>query len=234
MIFFLMILPLTGWGQTKNVFHALRVVPKFDKIAEIEKAMTLHNQKFHMGEGKVRVFMILTGPDAGGYQITDGPYSWEAMDNMKDNTADRIDAIKNLAPLVQSYSSSFAVYREDLSTVQSTDYSDKIAITHVYPKIGRGGAAEESIKTLKKPWQDGKQNVAVYESSSSGPLQYILVSRYKEGWKERAEDFSLPFKDRYNKANGEGSYDKLLENRSNNTDHVWSEMLVYRPDLSSK
>jgi hypothetical protein len=231
---FLLLAPLFAWSQASNVVTATRIVPQFAKILELEKAIAAHHQKFHAGARKIRVFSILTGPDAGGYHITDGPYSWGAIDSMKTDPADQMDVMKNLAPLVQRYSNGYAVYREDLSTIQQTDYTDKIAITHVFPKIGRGNRVEDVLKSVRKTWQEGGQTIAVYESSSSGPFQYILVTRYKQGLKERTQGFRAPFKERHDKAHGQGAFDKLMDAQYENTESSWSEMLVYRPDLSSK
>jgi hypothetical protein len=153
---------------------------------------------------------------------------------MKIDPADQMDVMKNLAPLVQRYSNGYAVYREDLSTIQLTDYSDKIAMTHVFPKIGRSNRVEDVLKSVRKTWQEGGQTIAVYESSSSGPLQYILVTRYKQGLKERDRGFRPPFKERHDKSHGQGAFDKLMDAQYENTESSWSEMLVYRPDLSSK
>jgi hypothetical protein len=93
---------------------------------------------------------------------------------------------------------------------------------------------ENIIKNAKKAWELGNQGIAVYEASSSGPPQYLIVTRYKEGWKERDSSFRKPFKDRYISANGEGSFDTYLESIQKYVESNWSELLIYNKELSSQ
>ncbi|MCW3118441.1 MAG: hypothetical protein JWM28_2523, partial [Chitinophagaceae bacterium] len=213
-----------------------RVFPKVDKVLEFEKALTAHAQKYHTGDWKWRVFEIQSGPDFGGYHITEGPVTWDQIDGRGNlGTEHNNDWNKTVALYLADRSSSgYRIYREDLSTVQLTDYSDKIAITHLYPNVGFGDKVEEILKKVKKAWENGKQTVAVYESSSSGPAEFLLVNRYKQGLKERNKDFRKPFKERYNASNGEDSFDAYLDGVRKYIDKAWSELLFYRADLSSK
>ena len=76
--------------------------------------------------------------------------------------------------------------------------------------------------------------MAVYEASSSGAPQFIVVARYKQGLKERATGFRKPMKERYTQANGENSWEAYIKGIKNTVDHSWSELLFYHPELSSK
>jgi hypothetical protein len=233
----LLFMPLFGFSQNKkNVVNVERYFPKMDKALEFEKALTAHIQKYHTANWKWRIYSIDTGPDAGGYQVVEGPNTWDEIDKRGDlGAAHLTDWNKNVAIyLTDKYSSSYIVFNEELSSVQITDYSDKISVTHVFPKIGEGDKVEGAIKSLKKTWDASGQSVAVYESSSSGPAQYSLVTRYKQGLKEKEAGFRKPFKERFEGANGDGSYDKFEDTIRASTDNVWSEMLSLRKDLSSK
>jgi hypothetical protein len=237
-IFFLLctLIPLIGISQTKNVVSALRVFPKVDKILEFEKAVAAHAKKYHTGDAKWRVFEIQTGPDFGGYQITEGPTSWEALDT-RGNMGDEhnIDWNKSVAIyLTDKASSGYYVYQDSLSTVALGDFSDKINITHVYPKIGWNNKIISVIKKLKPVWTADGTTVAVYASNSSGPAQFTLVTRYKQGLKEKASNFRKPFKAAYEGVHGEGSHEDYLDEVRQYTNEVWSELLFMRADLSSK
>src|SRR6185503_19748162 len=99
-----------------------------------------------------------------------------------------------------------------LSSVPLTEYSDKINIAHWYPKSGWGQKVREVIAQMRKTWQASGQSVAVYSASSSGPTQFAMVTRYKTGLKEREPGFMKEgFKTRYEKANGEDSFDDFIE-----------------------
>ena len=231
-----MLVPVFGMGQTKNVLSANRVFPKVDKVLEFEKALTAHAQKYHTGEWKWRVFEIQSGPDFGGYQIVEGPNSWDQLDTRGNlGTEHNIDWNKSIAIyLTDRGSNTYSVFQEELSTVQLTDYSDKINIAHVVPKPGYGPELRDGIKKFKKVWEDAGESVAVYQSNSSGPNQYALVTRYKQGLKEKATDFRKPMKERYEAANGEDSWDDYFDMLKTCAESSWSELLFYRADLSSK
>ena len=88
---------------------------------------------------------------------------------------------------------------------------------------------------MKGAWKSGGQSVAVYTASSSGPAQFTIVTRYKQGLKERNPGFIKPsFKERYERANGEDSFDNFMEMIREYLSDAWSELLFYRADLSSK
>jgi hypothetical protein len=236
LIFMLIALPFFSYAQDKNVVSVTRVFPKGDKVFAFEKAFTAHAQKYHKGDWNWKVFTIESGPDANGYQIVEGPSGWDALDTRgdlgKEHTA---DWNLNIAPLLQDRGSvSYSVFRPDLSSVALTDYSDKIAVNHVYYKTGYFEEAENVIKTLKKMWDASDQTIAVYEVSSSGEPQFAIVTRYKQGLKERTMGFRKPIKERYTQANGENSWEEYIKNIKDITDRTWSELLFYHPELSSK
>ena len=233
---FCMLIPFAGISQTKNVVSTHRVFPKVDKVLEFEKAIAAHAQKYHSGTAHWRVFAIQSGPDAGGYHITEGPTSWEAED-VRGNLGNEhnIDWNKNVAIyLTDRQSAGYSVYQDSLSTVALGDFSDKINITHLYPKMGKGDNVVSMIKKLKKNWIAAGVTVAVYTASSSGKSQYTLVTRYKQGLKERAAGFRKPFKESYESVNGEGSYAQFQKDLADYVDETWSELLFLRADLSSK
>ena len=230
-----MLVPLFGMSQTKNVINSFRVFPKPDKNAEFEKGLTNHAQKYHKGNWKWRVFEIQTGPDAGGFHITEGPLSWEEFDGRGDLGAEHTaDWNNNVAPYTtgmgtQSYSS----YDSAMSTVKLTDYADKIIINHMFPKPGMLNGVSGLIKKQKKVWAAGNESVAVYSAAYSGPPQYIVVTRLKAGLKELDDSYRKPFQERYNAIYGEGAWNYWLDDYSKYVESRWSEMLFFRKDLSS-
>jgi hypothetical protein len=235
MMLVLLALPFLGFGQAKNVITIHRIFPKIDKVLEFEKALAAHAQKYHKGDNHWRVYTIQSGPDIGGYHITEGPKSW-ASEDARGNLGDEhnIDWNKNVAIyLTDRQSGGYYVYQDSLSTVALGDFSEKINIGHVYPKIGKSDNVEAMIKKLKKNWASVGITVAVYSANSSGKAQYTLVTRYKQGLKEKAADFRQPFKITYESANGPGSYAQYLKDAAEFVDENWNELLFLRKDLSS-
>src|SRR5438046_4450128 len=131
-----MLIPMMAMAQKKNVVNVNRVFPKVDKVLEFEKALAAHAQKYHTGDWKWRVYEIQSGPDAGGYHITEGPTSWAAFDSRGNlGTEHNNDWNKNVAIyLTDRNEQSYSVYVDSLSTVALTNFSDKIIISHSYPK----------------------------------------------------------------------------------------------------
>lgn len=234
-IFTLLLLPFVGFSQ--QVVSAERIFPKPDKGAEFEKALAAHVQKYHSsGKWKWRVFEITTGPDFGGYHITEGPMGWEDIETRGDLGAEHMaDWSKNIAPLLTERAThGYSVFQESLSTITLTDYSDWIQIMRWTAKPGHNNELRGLIEKMKKAWEDDKSTVAVYSSSSSGKPGYAMVTRYKQGLKERNSGFRPPFRDTYEKMNGRDSWIQFLETIKNSVESSDSELLRFRADLSSK
>jgi hypothetical protein len=231
-----MLVPLLGISQNKTVISSFRVTPKTDKVAEFEKALAAHAQKYHSGDTKWRVFEIQSGPDYGAYHVTEGPTSWDAMDGRGDISPEhKMDWDKNVSPLTTGTgASSYSQFNADMSTVQLTDYADKIIINHAYPKPGMINHMTDLTKKLKKVWEAGNESVAVYNIINSGEPQITTVTRLKAGMKELDPSFRKSMGERYNAVYGEGTWDYWLDDYSKYVEKRWSEMLFYRADLSSK
>lgn len=230
------LIPFLGMGQTKNVITTHRVFPKIDKVLEFEKAIATHAQKYHTGDVKWRVFEIQSGPDMGGYHITEGPNSWEGLDT-RGNLGEEhnVDWHKNVAMyLTDRQSASYSVYEDSLSTVAVGDFSDKIQIDHVYPKIGSADQVRKILSERKKVWQANGLSVAVYSVNASGPAQFAVVIRFKQGLKEKTPGFRKSFKATYESIFGEDSIDGHVQRIRDYSGEIWSELLFLRKDLSSK
>lgn len=232
----LLLIPVLGMGQTKTVLTSNRLFPQNGKISQFEKALTDHAQKYHTGDVSWRVWTVESGPDYGGYMVVEGPSNWNNLDSRGDisteHTADWAGAV---APLTEGRGQSgYYDFKADLSTVQLTDYADKIIINHMTAKPGRIGHVQELIKKLKKVWEASKESVAVYAVVASGEPGYIAVSRLKDGLKELSVDYRKPMADRYNEVHGAGAFDTWLKDYEDAVQCRWSEILVYRSELSSK
>jgi hypothetical protein len=234
-VMLLCLVPFFGISQ-KNVMSTQRVFAKMDKVLEFEKAVSTHYQKYHTGEWSARIYEIASGPDAGGYQISEGPNSWESIDSRGNlSTEHNIDWHKNVAIyLTERGGSSFSTFQDSVSTTGLNDWADKMSITHYFPKLGNGYQMYTLLENLRPVWKALGQSVAVFASSSSGPAQYAVVTRYPNGLKDRALTNNNLVKDQYEKIHGRFAYTGFTETMGNSVAEVWHEMLFYRKDLSSK
>jgi hypothetical protein len=233
----LMALPFIAAAQEKNVITVDRYWPKAEKVQAFEKALAAHAQKYHRGDLQWRVFTVQSGPDAGAYQVVEGPTSWEALDKRGDiSKAHNDDWLTTVQPyLTDKVSTFYLTFRQDLSTVELTDYSDKISVQHVFVKPGYVGDMQTMIQSLKKTWMENNQHVAVYETSSSGEPQFIYVTRYKNGLGDRVALGKTPMSVMFAKANnGEAAWNVYIQFVKQAVDRQYGEMLFYKPELSSK
>jgi len=229
------IIPLLGISQTKTLLTSNRVFAKADKAGEFEKALASHAKKYHTGDVAWRVWSVQSGPDVGGYMITEGPSTWATLDNRGDISAEHTaDWEKNVLPLTEGRGQSgYYDFEADLSTVQLTDYADKIVISHMTSKPGKVLHTRSLIEQLKKVWVADKESVAVYSLVSSGEPGYITVTRLKNGLKELASDYRKPMTERFNAAKGGTTYETWLKDYADAVQMRWSELLMYKPLLSS-
>ena len=229
-------LPLFALAQNSNVISIDRYFPIAGKVQQFEKALATHAQKYHKGDLRWLVLTIETGPDAGGYQIVEGPKTWDSADKRGDlGKAHTDDWNSSVQPLLSDrVSFSYMTFRPDLSSVALTDYAEKIAINHVFYKPGYYDEMQEMLIKMKKVWEQSKQSIAVYESSSSGEPQFAVVTRYKEGLKERETGFREAFPVRYKKAHGQEGWDKYVAGVKEMVSHQWSELLFVKRDLGSQ
>lgn len=234
--FMLLLIPILSISQTKNVINSFRVFPKPDKIAEFEKGMAAHAQKYHTGNWKWRVYEIQSGPDANGFHVIEGPLSWDDFDKRGNLGAEhQADWNKTVAPYITGEgTSSYNEFDADLSNVAMTDYADKIVINHMMPKPGMLPALNEMVKKMKKVWQASNESVAVYHTMYSGAPQIAQVTRLKGGLKELDDSYRKPLPERYNEVYGEGAWAHYLEDYARIVESRWSELLFVRNDLGSK
>ncbi len=229
-------LPLFGLAQNKTLVSGSRYFPKTGKADLFEKALAVHAQKYHKGDHKWRVHSIETGPDAGGYMVVEGPTNWDGIDKRGDLGAAHM---KDWETTVQTHlsdrtSTMYLTFHEDLSTVQQGEYSEKISINHLFFKPGYRGDVQTNLLLMKKLWEADASTMAVYEASLSGEPQFAIVTRYKNGLKERDIVNPTAFPARYDKANGEGSWAKYISFLKEAIDKQWTEILYHKPEMDSK
>ncbi len=228
-----MLIPVLVMSQTKNVVNTNRVFAKVDKVLEFEKALAAHSQKYHTGDWKWRVSEISSGPDAGGYLISEGPVSWEQLDSRGNlGNEHNVDWNKNVTPfLTDRGSSGYSEYEDSLSTIGISDYADKIYILHFIPKPGHGNVVYDAIKKfVPVNKQKSGDLVATYSQDGS----FAIVFRMKDGLKEMSAGYRPDIKPRYEAVHGAGSFEGYIHMLQNDLEKVWGELLFYRKDLSSK
>ena len=217
------------------VLDTYRTWVKPGHSAAFDKALKSHIKQFHNGEWKWRVYDVLTGPDGGALQITEGPHTWTEYERRGDLGEKHMrDYEMNILPHVEKTSpESYVSYKPEYSTTAVGNYSTKATITHLYTKPGQMSAFLESLKQVKPAWEKLGLNIVVYTSFASGEPQVILVNRLKDGFKDFEPD-GTTFREAYDAINGVGSYAKRMEEQGHYVERIVGEIIAFRPEFSAK
>lgn len=227
--------PAAPAAPKKNTISVYRVFAKDGHTQALKAAITAHAQKFHTGSWKWRVSEVLTGPDGGAFQITEGPNSWTDEEGRGDLGAEHgKDYDMNITPHVEkSTPAAYLTYQESASTTASDNWSTKSVITHHYFKPGRGPALYALLRTYKPVYEKLGANVVIWSSFASGEPQYAIVRRLKNGFKDF--DAGGPsWRKAFEEVHGAGAADRALDEITRNVDRTVLEMIEFKPELSSK
>ena len=217
-----------------NVSFSSKIFPKIDKIQEFETALKVHVKKYHTNDWKWNVWQVQSGPDYGGYMISENPVSWDQVDKRGDlGSAHMTDWNKNVLVHVREVGlGSYGEFKAELSTVALTDYADKIMIEYQLSNPGKMSVHKAMLEKQKKVWVEAKESVAVYEQVGSGAPKFTIVTRFKDGLKVLSDDNQQARSSLFDKVYGEGSFKSFADDYSKNVESRWSEILYKRVDLS--
>ena len=217
------------------VISSYRVTPKPGHARQLEAALSAHAKKYHKGDFAWRVGQVMSGPEAGAYHITEGPSSWTAIDGRGDLGAEHMkDYETNVLPHVEhTLPERYLSYQTALSTVGATQWTSKVALTHLVQKPGRGAALTEALRKWKAIYEKVGLNVAVWRTSWSGETTYVVVQRLKNGLKQ-FDDSTPEFRKACDELFGVGEYAKLQQSAADTSSKVWGELIEFKPELASK
>ncbi len=227
-----------GFSQEKTLVHSLLLKPKTGMKLQFENSMKVHNQKFHAADNKVYVFEIISGEKMGYFQVAWPPTSWAEMDNMKPNPLHEQDVQTTITSKVEENDGMMFSRRVDSVSHGDNDWTipkTQVTIWHI-----KRGKIQEWLAWIKKikialDNTNDPRNATIYTKLMAGTdPQVILVSRYKNGWKEMEPGYYTPLKDIYTKAYSAAEWDEYMKAYDDLVESAETYLRVYRPDLSSK
>jgi hypothetical protein len=236
MLLFGILSPALTQAQEKATLSTYRVFPIPGKDALLKKALMEHAAKFHTGTWKWRVFMVLSGPDEGSYQINEGPNSWTELEGRKDISEEHLrDYEKNVLPLSERTApASFFVYQKDLSSDSAAGHMKKALLRHTYLKPGKGSRISSYLAIWKKVYDKLGMKVGVWLSFFSGQPQYVTSYRLAEGFVDLEQPWGKKTREAYDEIAGMGAYGRYLEDLDGYVDKTVEEIIEFLPDVSSK
>jgi hypothetical protein len=236
MAFFIALSSALSPAQDKATLSSFRIIPKPGKDAALKKAITDHAAKFHTGNWKWRVFMVLSGPDEGAYQINEGPNSWTDLEGRKNISDEHIrDYESNVLPLVErSTPHSYLRYQRELSSDSAVGPFKKALLRHFFPKPGKGARLTSYLATWKKVWEKLGLKVAVWSTFYSGEPQVVVATRLPQGWVDLEQSRSKELREAFDEIVGTGAFVRYLEDMDQYVDRVVEDMIELLPEASSK
>ncbi|WP_411274425.1 hypothetical protein [Daejeonella sp.] len=246
LLFLMMIIPLGGvFSQTKTLYSVGMMQPKIGQTLAFESAWKTHLTKFHNGESKRQVYEIISGDNAGCYQLVEGPIGFADMDmESPDEKTHNLDIYTTISPKI-AMEKLGNTYRwiDTLSRNYSDLTASKFMQTNYYVKPGM---MPDLMKEIRRGViiNDEIKNPAIsraYVLTNAGSKPVLVIrTALKEGFKQLEPGYlpstTAAFKTAYINKYGQAEWDKMRGSTTAVYNHVneTETMLVkHRPDLSS-
>jgi len=223
-------------GQTPQVVSEVHVTaPKPGMSAEWEAGRARHSA-FHAAQKdtwSILVWEITTGERAGSYIQASPNHNWKDFDARDAfNKLDAPDVAKNITPYSGSTSTSYFVFRDDLSLTKPPATPPRMRVNSIYWVIpSEVNTFTDSIKkineAIKRTNYPAKPSRWYQLANGGDTPTYVLVSdRASWGDMEPAEkQLSDALKEVYGDA-------RALDDLRKSTRRIATELAVFRPDLS--
>jgi hypothetical protein len=227
-----------GFAQEKTLVQSLLLKPKTGMQPQFETSMKVHNQKFHTGGNKIYVFEIVSGEKTGFFQVAWPATSWAEMDNIKPNPAHSQDVQTTIAPKLEINEGMVFSRRADSLSHGDNDWSiSKSQITFWHIKRGKMDQWLARLKKVKTAMDNANdpRNYTIYTKIMAGTDALVmLVSRYKNGWKEMEPGYYTPLKDVITSAYSAEEWNLQQKDYDECVESAETYLRVYRADLSTK
>jgi len=223
--------------KTVNVGQVYVMVPKPGMSKQFEEGRKRH-MEFHRKQNDTwswEAYEIMTGDNTGNYLSVTFGHTWKDLDAWEEKMgqADTADSNANLMPYLGTTQESIWSVMTDVSRPAAEPTSKMIEIDHYMLKPG---SEEEFEYTLGKVNDAiGKTNWPVHYTfyqlmnGGEGP-HYVLVIPHGN-WADMAEP-EMSFNAMLEKAVGRHEAEALEHAFDHSVAREWSEMAVFRPDLS--
>jgi len=231
---------MAGLAQEKavNVGQVYLMTPKPGMIKQFEDGRKRH-MEFHRKHNDTwswETYQITTGEQTGDYLSVTFGHTWKDIDTWeaKLGDADLADGDVNMTPYLANTTSSVWMYMADVSRSTTGDTPDKmLEVQHYMLKPGASDDFQYIIGKIHAAI--GKESWPVHYrwyslmNGGQGP-HYVLVIPH-DNWADMAGP-DLGFDAMLEKALGKHEAEALTHDLFKTIAHEWTEMLVYRPDLS--
>jgi len=205
---------------------------------QFEKGVGAHAKKFHNADPyKMAVFSVLSGPNTGKYFLALGPVTFTQIEGRPASAEHDADWAQNVAPYLSDEGET-SYWRQDKDAVYMSPGSEKFTkirfrnFTLVPGQRDRFTAMLKQVAAVYKAKAYPASFSAYWRwGASAGP--HVITEIDVEHWSyfDRPDTFKKDFEE----VNGEGSYDRFIDDLDLCIDRTktFDEMLEYKPASSS-
>jgi hypothetical protein len=236
----------TGYvfSQGKTLYGIALVQPKPGQTHAFEAAWKAHLAKYHNGDSKRTVYEILSGDNAGTYQMLEGPFTYADMDKeLPNEKVHSQDFFTTISPKLDMDKEGYTYKWID---TLSYNYKDMHALKYMQTNYNiKPGKLPEFLKEVRRAVLTNEQikspvSYTTYLMMFAGSKQQLVLRRaLKDGFKELETNFiannTEAFKAAYVKAYGQEAWDKRSSSSGiyEYLDSFETYLVKERSDLSS-
>lgn len=237
-VFVLLAAPVLAQQPAENVGRVIVSVPKSGMMKQYEEGRKKHMDWHRKNNDSWAwiVYQVMTGESTGAYLSTTFGHTWKDMDDWDaaHGEADTADANANMGPAIGAQQESIWAFMPRASKVPADSTPAKMEeVLHFLLKPGEEREFNYGIHKITEAIN--KTNWAthfewfVLVNGGEGP-HYVLVIPLRS-WadmKEPEPSFDMMLE----KALGKHEAEEVMKSVDRATKRQWSEIIVYRPDLS--
>lgn len=201
----------------------------------IKKHMAWHRAAGDTGSW--HVWNIATGPMMGNYNVGTLGRTWKGLEQTDMGAKDQADVTANITPHVESVSGTVWIYRGDISPAAEQPPSPLALVIHYYLRPEGVRVFENAIRQvtgamMKLPEGERANPPMIYELMAGGEGPRLAMVFSADGWGDLAPRGNSPLQ-ALEKAFGADKAGEIMRTGGQTIRHMESEILRYRPDLSS-
>jgi hypothetical protein len=241
LIVFFLAMTLSSFSQRKNLYQIWTIKPKMEQKGKFEDAWKGHITKFHQGKDRRVVYEIISGPDAGSYQIVNGPFAAADLSKVMAVNPEHDSDYAQLTVDIQSEGAKVLYVMNDSLSYHTNVDAYKYLINvirlkpgHVRPFVHELKKAADIYPKMKAPFSVANY---VQVDTSVAPTVWV-INALKKGWKEMESSYhpegQRALRATYVSEYSKDQWDERLAVITDAIDSRISYEMKYRKDLSSE
>jgi hypothetical protein len=227
--------------RAASVARIYTAMAKDGHTAQLEDGMKKHFA-WHRNagdQGGWHVWNVITGPEAGSYLVGTFGRSWADLEKTSMGEKDHADVLANIAPHASQVTNRIWVFRGDISPRGEGDPPTRFTSVvnfHMKPEglpVLEGVIRQVTDAMMKLPAQDrGVSPPMIYQLVAGGEGPRLAMVYSADSWADMEPRGTTPLQ-ALEKAYGEEEGREIMMSALKGIRYIDSQILQYRPDLSS-